>query len=69
MAIAGTVRDTPAGTVTFLATGVDSSTLLWELRPDAVPAAIARHYDLVDAAVRGHGLARGRGPAAGRVAG
>jgi hypothetical protein len=41
--MAGTGRDTPAGTVTFLATGVDSSTLLWELRPDAVPAAVARH--------------------------
>src|ERR1044071_5579026 len=48
----------PPGTVTFLATGVDSSTLLWELRPDAVPAAIARHHELIGSAVRRHGAVR-----------
>jgi hypothetical protein len=42
---------------TFLATGVDSSRLLWELRPDASPAAVARH-DLVDSVVREYGASR-----------
>jgi class 3 adenylate cyclase len=58
MSIADAVNSIPAGTVTFLATGVDSSTLLWELRPDAVPAAIARHHELIDSAVRRHGAVR-----------
>jgi predicted ATPase/DNA-binding CsgD family transcriptional regulator len=52
------VPDGSVGVVTLLATAVDSSTLLWELRPDAVPAAVARHYGLVDFAVRGHGAVR-----------
>jgi predicted ATPase/class 3 adenylate cyclase/DNA-binding NarL/FixJ family response regulator len=42
------------GTATFLLTGVEMSTLLWEMAPDAAAAAIARHYELVDAAVAGH---------------
>jgi predicted ATPase/class 3 adenylate cyclase/DNA-binding CsgD family transcriptional regulator len=51
-----------AGTTTLLLTGVEMSTLLWEMAPDAAAAAIARQGELVDAAVVAHGGARS-GPA------
>ena len=47
----------PSGTVTFLLTDVESSTLLWQRFPDSMPAAIARHYELLDEViVRHHGV-------------
>src|SRR6266702_1958917 len=58
MVIARTVHDALPATVTFLATGVDSSTLLGDLTLAAVPAALARHHELVGAGVREHGAAR-----------
>jgi predicted ATPase/DNA-binding CsgD family transcriptional regulator len=38
----------------FLLTGVERSTPLWEIAPDAAAAAIARHHELVDSVVRDH---------------
>ena len=48
----------PIGTVTFLLTDVEGSTHAWEAAPDAMAAAIARHYDLLDAAITAHGGVR-----------
>ena len=39
----------PSGTVTFLFTDLEGSTRLWEDRPEAMAAALARH----DAILRG----------------
>ena len=44
----------PAGTVTFLLTDVESSTKMWELESAAMADAIARHYELLDAAITSH---------------
>jgi predicted ATPase/class 3 adenylate cyclase/DNA-binding CsgD family transcriptional regulator len=44
----------PVGTVTFLLSDVAGSTLLWESDPEAMSAAIARHDELLDAAVALH---------------
>src|SRR5437870_6601093 len=41
----------PSGTVTFLFTDVEGSTLLWERHPDAMRAAMARHDALMRQAV------------------
>jgi predicted ATPase/class 3 adenylate cyclase len=48
----------PVGTVTFLLTDVEGSTFLWESTPDAMGAAIRRHYQLLDAAITLHGGVR-----------
>ncbi len=48
----------PTGTVTFLLTDVEGSTRSWEAAPDAMAKAIARHYELIDAAVAAHDGAR-----------
>ena len=48
----------PAGTVTFMLTDVEGSTRLWESDPEAMTEAIARHYELLDAAVALHGGVR-----------
>jgi predicted ATPase/class 3 adenylate cyclase len=48
----------PAGTVAFLLTDVEGSTALWEREPDAMAAAMARHYWLVDECVSTHGGVR-----------
>jgi class 3 adenylate cyclase len=48
----------PTGTVTFLLTDVEGSTKLWEAGADETAASIARHYELLDAAVALHGGAR-----------
>ncbi|MBV8995290.1 MAG: adenylate/guanylate cyclase domain-containing protein [Pseudonocardiales bacterium] len=48
----------PVGTVTFLLTDVEGSTFLWESAPEAMGAAIRRHYQLLDAAITLHGGAR-----------
>jgi predicted ATPase/class 3 adenylate cyclase len=44
----------PTGTVTFLLTDVEGSTLAWEAAPDRMGPAIARHYELLDAAIMAH---------------
>ncbi len=48
----------PSGTVTFLLSDVEGSTPMWEADRDAAAVAIARHYDLLDAAIVLHGGAR-----------
>ena len=37
----------PSGTVTFLLTDVEGSTLAWQQHPAAMSAAIARHYQIL----------------------
>ena len=49
----------PTGVVTFLLTDVAGSTRLWETAPDVMTGVIARHYELLQGAVRAH---RGRAP-------
>lgn len=44
----------PDGTVTFLLTDVEGSTAHWEADGDAMAAAIVRHYDMLDGAIRAH---------------
>ena len=41
----------PTGTVTFLLTDVEGSTLAWQRHPDSMPAAISRHYAILDEAI------------------
>jgi len=48
----------PVGTVTFLLTDVEGSTLLWESAPEVMGAAIRRHYQLLDEAITLHGGVR-----------
>ncbi len=48
----------PVGTVTFMLTDIEGSTRLWESVPEAMSAAVARHYELLDAAIALHGGVR-----------
>jgi predicted ATPase/class 3 adenylate cyclase/DNA-binding CsgD family transcriptional regulator len=48
----------PGGVVTFLLSDVEGSTRLWEGDESEMGAAIARHYELLDAAVLLHGGVR-----------
>ena len=48
----------PVGTVTFLLTEVEGSTRLWESDPEAMGVAVARHYELLNAAITLHGGVR-----------
>lgn len=48
----------PTGTVTFLLTDVEGSTRLWEQGGDETAGSIARHYELLDAAIALHGGVR-----------
>jgi class 3 adenylate cyclase len=48
----------PVGTVTFVLTDVEGSTYLWESAPQAMSAAVRRHYELLDAAIALHGGVR-----------
>ncbi len=48
----------PVGTVTFLLTDVEGSTLAWQSNGPAMGAAIARHYEILDAAVTAYGGVR-----------
>jgi predicted ATPase/class 3 adenylate cyclase/DNA-binding CsgD family transcriptional regulator len=48
----------PVGMVTFMLTDVEGSTRLWESAADAMGAAVARHYELLDAAISLHGGVR-----------
>lgn len=44
--------DIPAGTVTFLFTDIEGSTKLWEIRPEAMRLALARHDKLLQQAIK-----------------
>jgi predicted ATPase/class 3 adenylate cyclase/DNA-binding CsgD family transcriptional regulator len=44
----------PVGTVTFLLTDIEGSTRRWEATPNAMAAAVARHYEILDAAIKSH---------------
>src|SRR5205814_3543938 len=44
----------PTGTVTFLFTDIEGSTLLSQRFPDAFPAALARHHDILYDAIGVH---------------
>jgi predicted ATPase/class 3 adenylate cyclase len=48
------VAELPSGTVTFLFTDIEGSTRLWEEHPDSMRGALARHDELVRAAIEGH---------------
>jgi predicted ATPase/class 3 adenylate cyclase/DNA-binding CsgD family transcriptional regulator len=48
----------PAGTVTFLLTDIEGSTQLWERAADAMPRAVARHYEILEEAIAAHGGVR-----------
>ena len=48
----------PMGTVTFLLSDVEGSTKRWETAPEVTALAIARHYELLDAAIAAHGGVR-----------
>jgi len=48
----------PSGVVTFLLSDVEGSTRMWEGDEDVMQAAIARHYELLDAAITLHGGVR-----------
>ena len=55
---AGAVVPLPGGVVTFLLSDVEGSTRLWEGNEEEMGAAIARHYELLDAAIVLHGGVR-----------
>jgi predicted ATPase/class 3 adenylate cyclase len=48
----------PVGTVTFMLTDIEGSTRLWESAPEAMSVAVARHYELLNAAIALHGGVR-----------
>lgn len=50
-----TVVRSPSGTVTFLLTDVESSTRAWEADAASTAAAIARHEEILAAAIAAHG--------------
>jgi predicted ATPase/class 3 adenylate cyclase len=64
------MADLPTGTVTFLFTDLEGSTRLWELAPEAMHEAMARHDALIEAQVaRNSGnLVRPRGEGDSRFA-
>ena len=43
----------PTGTVTSLFTDIEESTRLWEAEPEGMRAALARHNELLRAAIEG----------------
>ena len=48
----------PIGTVTFLLTDIEGSTLAWSASPMLMGPAVARHYEILDDAVARHGGVR-----------
>ncbi len=48
----------PTGTVTFLLTDIEGSTRAWERQGTAMAGAVARHYEILDAAIAGRGGVR-----------
>jgi predicted ATPase/class 3 adenylate cyclase len=53
--IAGILSSLPTGTVTFLFTDIEGSTLLWEHQPEAMQRAFSRHEAIVREAMAAHG--------------
>jgi predicted ATPase/class 3 adenylate cyclase len=49
------MAELPSGTVTFLFTDIEGSTVRWEQQPEAMQAALVRHDALVRAAIVEHG--------------
>ena len=45
----------PSGTITFLFTDIEGSTQLWQRQPATMPAALARHHELLAAAINANG--------------
>ncbi|MGH3765934.1 MAG: LuxR C-terminal-related transcriptional regulator [Pseudonocardiaceae bacterium] len=60
--------DLPVGMMTFLLADVEGSTFLRESAPEAMGAAIRRHYHLLDEAIAGHGGIRPQEQGEGVVA-
>ena len=48
------MAELPTGTVTFLFTDLEGSTRLWEEQPGAMRLALARHDELLTAAIEAH---------------
>jgi len=48
------VAELPSGTVTFLFTDIEGSTRLWQDQPDAMQPALARHDEILRAAIDAH---------------
>ncbi|HEX5807658.1 MAG TPA: adenylate/guanylate cyclase domain-containing protein, partial [Anaerolineales bacterium] len=44
----------PSGTVTFLFTDIEGSTKLAHEHPDALPALLARHHEILHQAIQSH---------------
>ncbi len=57
------MAELPTGTVTFLFTDLEVSTRLWDLEPDAMGEALARHDAILRDALEAHGgvVVKGRG--------
>ncbi len=49
------MAELPSGTVTFLFTDIEGSTRLWEVHPEAMRDALARHDQLLREAIEAHG--------------
>lgn len=49
------MAELPSGTVTFLFTDIEGSTARWELQPDAMQVALARHDTILRAAILEYG--------------
>ena len=50
--------DPPEETATVVVTGIDRSTVLWEMARDAADAAVARHDAIVETALVAHSVVR-----------
>ena len=44
----------PSGTVTFLFTDIEGSTKLAQEHPDAMPALLARHHEILNQSIQAH---------------
>jgi predicted ATPase/class 3 adenylate cyclase len=47
-------RSLPGGTVTFMFTDIEGSTKLWQQFPATMPAALTRHYEILNQAITSH---------------
>jgi class 3 adenylate cyclase len=61
--VEGLMAGLPTGTVTFLFTDLEVSTRLWDLEPDAMQAALARHDEILREGITAQGgqVVKGRG--------